>query len=315
MDFLMLPMGEIGLNHILLGFAGGIMGACFAALPIFAMCGIFIIIGVALSFTGAGGPVFDTIAFGSVFGPHVAFGGGVAAAAYASHKKYMATGRDIISALGGFNRPDVLLVGGVFGSLGVVLAWIFQTLIPFAWNGFHWTDSVGLSVLVSALIARLMFSKTGLFGKVPEGEKQFKPLLEKTWLPWQSTSGQLFVYGLGFGILAAYLCRVLTPAHGGVVIGFGISAVSLFLLQTGFKIPVTHHITLIAAGATAASGGSIIWGTVFGILASYFAEFVSRLFLIYSDTHIDPSATTICFMWCVLVACGAIGLYTCIPLP
>ena len=71
----------------------------------------------------------------------------------------------------------------------------------------------------------------------------------------------------------------------------------------------------IAAGATVVSGGSLIWGTIFGILASYFAEFVSRLFLIYGDTHIDPSATTICALWSVLVLCGALGVYTGIPLP
>lgn len=58
MELLLLPMGGISLNHILLGFAGGLVGACFAALPIFVICGVFIIAGVALTFTSAGGPVF-----------------------------------------------------------------------------------------------------------------------------------------------------------------------------------------------------------------------------------------------------------------
>lgn len=137
MESLLIPMGGIGLHHLLLAFAGGVVGACFAALPAFAICGIF-------------------------------------------------------------------------------------------------------------------------------GEKRFKPPLEKAWLPHQFAGLELLVLGLSFGLFSSYLALILGPDHGGVVPGFGISALSLLLFQVGFNIPVTHHITLIAAGATVASGGSLIWGALFG---------------------------------------------------
>ncbi len=309
-------MGGIGLHHLLLGFAGGLVGACFAAVPAFAICGIFVILGVLATYTGAGGMVLNNIAFGHVVGPHTAFAGAVAAAAYAGHKKYLETGRDICTALTSVRQPDVLLVGGVFGVLGVVLVWIFQTLMPFCGCcGFHWTDSIGLTVVLSAVLARFMFGNTGLFGKVGEGEKRFAPPIEKAWLPQQFSAFQILVVGLGFGLFSSYLALIVGPEHGGVVIGFGISALSLFLLQAGFGIPVTHHITLIAAGACMASGGSLIWGAIFGVVAAFVAEYGSRLFLDYTDTHIDPPAFAIWTMWCVLVGFGELGIYSAIPFP
>nr|WP_300652388.1 hypothetical protein [uncultured Anaerobutyricum sp.] len=43
-------------------------------------------------------------AFGSFFGPHIAFAGGVAAAAYAKKKGVSENGADIVSALAGLAK-------------------------------------------------------------------------------------------------------------------------------------------------------------------------------------------------------------------
>ncbi|NMB40619.1 MAG: permease [Firmicutes bacterium] len=315
MEHLLIPMGDIGICHLLLGFAGGVLGACFAALPAFAICGIFVLMGVALTFTGAGSLFLDNIAFGCIVGPQTAFAGGVAAAAYAASRKYLDTGRDVCTALSGLNKPDVLLVGGLFGSLGVALVWVFQTLLPFGWNGFHWTDSPGLTVFISAIIARLMFGKTGLLGKVPQGENRWQPSIENSWLPQMFSGFQILVIGLSFGFLSSCLALIVGFDNGGIVVGFGLSAVTLFLMQAGFNIPVTHHITLIAAGACAASGGSLLWGAIFGALAAFVGEYEGRLFLIFGDTHIDPPAMAIWSMWIVLVLSGSAGIFSAIPLP
>ena len=61
---------------------------------------------------GASNILINYFAFGSFFGPHIAFAGGVAAAAYAKKKGVSENGADIVSALAGLNEPDVLLVGG-----------------------------------------------------------------------------------------------------------------------------------------------------------------------------------------------------------
>ena len=64
----------------------------------------------------------NATAWGPLFGPHIAFAGGVAAAAYAAKTgKLKSGGKDIVASLMGLNAPDVLLVGGVFGSLGYAL--------------------------------------------------------------------------------------------------------------------------------------------------------------------------------------------------
>ena len=60
--------------------------------------------------------------------------------------------------------------------------------------------------------------------------------------------------GLGAGLLSAYAAILIGPENGGAVLGFAISAISLSLLGLGVKVPVTHHITLLAAVAATASG-------------------------------------------------------------
>ncbi len=333
MELLTVNFGGLSIHHLLLAFGGGVFGACFGAVGAFVFCGFFVIIGVALTFVGIPDYLM-TLGFGNTLGPHVGFAGAVAAAAYAAHKKKiimdldtgtqvaaaieapgenLATGRDILTPLMGLKRPAVLVVGGVFGIVGSILLYLFQTVITFQWNGMHWTDAVGLTVVCSAMIARLLFGKTGLIGKVAQGDKRYKPKKD-AWVPWMQEPLELLVIGLGAGLLSSYMALILGPDHGGGVIGFGLSAISLVFLQTGFKVPVTHHITLIAAGAALASG-SVIWGAVFGVAAAFAGQFLACTFCIHGDTHIDPPALTICSMWSLLVFLGSIGLYALIPLP
>lgn len=310
----MLPLGGLSLLHLFLSFAGGIFGAAVGALPAFILCSFFVIIGVVLMVAGAGPDFLLTLGLGYTFGPHACFGAAVCAHAYA-HKKQLSPGRDITAGLMGLKSPDVLLVGGLFGMLSAVLAWIFLTLLPFKWNGMHWTDGLAISITIMGIIARLMFSKSGLFGKVAEGERRYRPT-EKSllWIPWQMTVPENVVIGLGVGLLASYLALLLGPEKGGLFLGFGISGFSLVFLQFGTKMPVTHHISLIAAGAAIASG-SLIWGTLFGIGAALAGHFWACTLTIHADTYIDPPAATIFSMWSVMVALGALGVYKLIPLP
>lgn len=310
----LLPLGGLSFMHLLVSFAGGMFGAAIGALPAFILCGFFIIIGVVLMVAGAGPDFLLNIGLGYTFGPHACFGAAVCAHAYA-HKKQLAPGRDITVSLMGLKRPDVLLVGGLFGMLSAVLAWIFLTQLPFKWNGMHWTDGLAISITIMAIIARLMFSKSGLFGQVAEGEKRYKPTEKSAlWLPWQMNISENVVIGLTAGLLSSYLALLLGADRGGAFIGFGISGFSLVFLQFGAKMPVTHHISLVAAGAAIASG-SLVWGALFGIGAAFAAQFWACTFTIHADTYIDPPAVAIFSMWSVMVALGALGVYTLIPLP
>ena len=106
---------EITTVALLASFGGGVFAAAIGTLQAFIFTGFAVIAGVAM--TGAGGDdaMLTQVAFGPFLAPHISFGGGVAATAYAARRGLMPSGRDIGVALMGLNRPDVLLIGGLFG--------------------------------------------------------------------------------------------------------------------------------------------------------------------------------------------------------
>ena len=284
---------------ILIAFGGGIFGAAVGALGACVILGFLILVAVGAQATGAD---LMSIPLGAAFGPHVGgFAAGVAAAAYAGKKGYIDSGKDIVTALMGVNKPLVLLVGGIFGIGGYLLVWALG-LIDVAW-----TDPVALTVVLSGIVARLLWGN-GIFGKVPEGVSRYSPPDGTQWLPWQSSWGQRLMIGLGAGLLSAYLAIFIGAENGGVVFGFAISAISLIPLGYGLKVPVTHHITLVAAVAAAASG-SLIWGGLFGVGAALLGEFWANTFLVHGDTHIDPPATTIASLTTLSLIFGYLGDY------
>jgi hypothetical protein len=251
---------------ILAAFAGGAFGASVGALPAFIFTGLMVIAGEA----GGLGGVTGQIAFGAVFGPHISFAGGAAAAAYAAKKGYMNTGFDfheaknITYAFG--TKPDVLFVGGLFGILGLIIT---QISVNFA---LPW-DGIAIAVVLSALLHRV-FLGYSLIGKVHAGSvldmtpferTEKKPSAESTvddhvkepterftvepWLPHQYQWGPVAFLGLIGGVLGAFVA----VATGSPFLAFGISAASLLFLNLGVeKFPVTHHITLPASTAALA---------------------------------------------------------------
>jgi hypothetical protein len=289
---------------LLIAMAVSIFGVAIGALASFIFVGVLILVAVAIIAGGGSDAFLGGIAFGA-FGPHVAgWASGVAAAAFAGKKGKLASGRDCATPGMGLNSPDVLAVGMIFGGLGYIINWLFSQV------GFAWTDTIALTVVVSAIIARLAFGKTGVFGKVPAGQNRFaRPQPGTEWLPWQSDTLQLLMIGLGGGALASIIAKVVGPENGGTFIGFAISASSLVFLFYGSKVPVTHHITLVSAVAFTASG-SLVWGLIFGLIAAFVGEFMSRAFLIYGDTHIDPPACTIAALTSLSILFNSTGIYS-----
>jgi len=256
---------------ILLGaLAGGAFGAALGALPAFIFTG-FLVIGGSL---GGGGFGVD-VGFGPVFGPHISFAGGAAAAAYAADRGYMESGfdyhnaKDIGFALG--SKPDILAVGAVFGVFGVLIEQLSRQLaIP--------VDPIPVSIVISALVVRALFGysivgevsdkASGYFDMGPfEREEMREPgevkgdggkasedrLAVEPWLPnmykWSHVAAIGFFAGLASGVITY---NMISGGHGLIAVfaGFGISAASLLFLNLGVdRIPVTHHMTL--AGSTA----------------------------------------------------------------
>jgi len=351
-------VGSIEFIYLLLAaFGGGAFGAAIGALPAFCFTGFAVIAGEAanlLQITGAEGAsvelgaagVTGSIGFGSVFGPHIAFAGGAAAAAYAAKQEgamyepgdgdyHLA--KDIAYALG--TRPDVLVVGGLFGIVGRIGTMLSAGL------ALPW-DPIAIMVVVSAALHRVVFGYpligeaggSGLMDMTPfeNGEKRVaadggtgeaKRLAVEPWLPHQYKWGNVAMIGLATGLLGGFIAITT----GSPFLGFGISAASLTFLNLGVeKIPVTHHMTLPASTAALAIFGgqpaagstnaiiALIVGAVFGILGALFGEVVQRIFYAHSDTHFDPPAAAIVlctFLVAVLGIAGVFGGTSWVPVP
>ncbi|MDR9411619.1 MAG: hypothetical protein RI531_03170 [Haloferacaceae archaeon] len=336
---------------IIAAFAGGAFGAAIGALPAFCFTGFMVIAGEAANTVGIdagasgaallGSPVTGQIGFGAVFGPHIAFAGGAAAAAYAAKTEGAMyepgdgdyhTAKDIAYALG--TRPDVLVVGGLFGIIGAIGTTISAGLT------LPW-DDIAIMVVVSAALHRVAFGYPligkpggdGLLDMSPfergemrgaatdggtvmtDGGYGAERLSVEPWLPHQYTWGNVAMIGLVAGLLGGFTAL----ATGSAFLAFGISAASLTFLNLGVeKIPVTHHMTLPASTAALAvfadpSGMSqviaLLVGGVFGIYGALIGEVVQRIFYAHSDTHFDPPAAAIVVATLTIAILAIVGVF------
>lgn len=259
---------------LLAAFGGGVFGALIGALPVFIITGVVAIAGNMLVAVGSDVNVLGGVAFGGFLGPHVAFAGGVAAAAWAHRYDKLENGGDILTPLAKYNSFKPLLVGGIFGAFGYLLNYLFADMLALT------TDTVALSVVVSGVLVRLVIGRSGIIGKCD--------LEKRVYFPDRMHASFLILAGLAVGFVSSQV----TLATGLVTLGFGISAFSLIFTQTGWPVPATHHITLVAALAANATGNVFI-GALFGALAAVLGEFLGRTFNSYCDSHIDPPAFTI----------------------
>lgn len=312
MEFLFLLIASLGG-----GFFGAAIGANFA----FVMVGFSLLAGIGAAAAGApdiSSMMFDYVAFGPFMGPHIAFAGGVAAAAYAARKGYTDSGKDIVLPLARLGKMDVLLVGALFGGLGYVIQ---QGVLLIPWFGTH-TDAVAFTIIISAIITRVAFGDRSLLNpeKFSVTGGKFDPTDDYNWLRYQEKPSQAATIGIFGGILAAGSAIVLAtnfPAIGalgnGNLMAFAISAITICLLNMGYNVPVTHHITNIGglaaivfypalAGATSmADAGwvpgaavlALIVGAIFGMIAAFLGEGLARLFQARGVTHFDPPAFAI----------------------
>ena len=272
---------DLDLTYLAAAFGGGLFAAAIGTLPAFVFTGLMVLVGCAVAAAGGGNEVLSEVAFGPVFGPHIAFAGGAAATAYAYSRGLLPSGRDITVPLMGLGRASVLVVGGVFGSAGYIL----EALLRLAGLGPR-TDTIALTVVLSAMIARLAF------GRSPLASRRFRPRPDACWVRHQERPAQFVTIGFGTGLVSAFAALTLGAGEGGDVLGFGIAATSLAFAQFGLKVPVTHHMALPAAAAALASGNVLI-GAALGVVGAGAGEAFSRVFHQHGDTHVDPPAAGI----------------------
>lgn len=296
---------------LIAAFGGGVLATMMGGIMAFIFTGLTVLAAVLGGVIG-GVPSIGLISFGSVFGPHVAFGGAVAGAAYAMTKNHIENGQDIVTPLVKFADPMMLIIGGIFGIVGFLIQYLvgpvlgglaFEGILG-AGNGGGWTDSVALTVALSGIIVRLVFGKTGITGKTPTGEN-------RAWVPSGNRLAFILTYGLGIGIVfggAAGALGVMGATdelalnlfNNINIIAFGIAAVSLILLPMGHHFEGWHHIGLPAATtamimftATANPFMAIVGGAITGMIGAFVGEWAAMTFNSHADTHIDPPGITI----------------------
>ncbi|MFC7142746.1 hypothetical protein ACFQMA_23285 [Halosimplex aquaticum] len=348
---LQVPVIGMEVEQFLLLLITAAAGGALGALPAFIFTGFVVFLGEGLAIlqreVGGAFPdigqgelaagVTGVIGFGAVTGPHIAFAGGVAATAYAG-KKYPEMepegwdyhfGKNILYAFG--TQPDILAVGAVFGVLGMLVNQFGAALLAVGGTGL--TDTIALSVVVTAFIARAVFGYP-IVGKSAGGSlldmspfEREEPrmaadggevpiehegrLATEPWLPHQYKWSGVATIGLVGGILGGYIWI----QTGSIFLGYAISAISLLFLNLGVeKIPVTHHITLIGAvGAVvvapvAGSVVALLAAGVFGLVSGLLGELTQRLFYAHSGTHVDPPAMAIAIAMFVVGLLAILGV-------
>lgn len=309
---------DISLLSVIGAAAGGYFGAAIGALQAFIFTGFMVLVGLIALIADPSSNILNDIAFGPVFGPHVAFAGGVAAAAFAA-RRHDLEGKDIVTPLAKFAKPEILVVGAAFGVIG----YFIQSLVAIIpWFGTH-TDAVAVTVIVSALLVRVVFGKSGLFARNKSsdvsGWAAYSPTDQGRWIEGQERFVPNTILGIFVGALAAFASITIAtsiPAIAGSAptFMFAVSAVSLIFLSIGLPVPVTHHITM-PAGLAAVTFLPIVdgveWlalliGVVAGVLGAWVAEFFSRLWLAHGDTHIDPPAAAIWPVSTLVLGVGAV---------
>lgn len=280
------------LLNALAAFGGGCLAACIGAVPAFVMTGIIAIVGgvVATGGAAAGATIYGTIAFGTFFGPHIAFAGGVAATAYAAKKGHIEAGAAVGTPLAPLGQADVIAVGGLFGVIGWVIGTyivpaVFGGIIPFG------TDNPGMTVVISGIIARLVFGTRGLGSGTKGSITNAQSVLI-------AVAFSLMVGGTGVALAAAGM----DMSHYNIIV-FGIAAFTLILPGT----PGWHQIgiisayaTMIALGAGMSSIAVVLFAVVAGVVSNFLCDAETYFINSDVDSHIDGPGFAICLMTIVL---------------
>lgn len=289
--------------QILTAFGGGIAGSLIGGTMAFAFAGFTGLIGIILILTTGETAFLDQITFGAFVGPHVAFAGAVAAAAYAGQKDIL-PGSDADTPLFHFKDPSVLLVGGVFGVIGHLVEYLLTlTNIPM--------DTVATTVVISGVLARLFITRSS---PLSGGEAVEAPDTDAETIydadgnrvennnaeAASRTSPILFdsVWAFGLGLLTAYIVDLT----GIESIAFALSAFSLFMAYSNVpSFPVTHHITMVA-GYAMMTFDSFLISALFAVIAVVTGIYVEKWTNINVKSHIDMPAVVIALYGFIILA-------------
>ena len=280
---------------LLAAFGSGAFATAIGGVESFVITGVFAIIGTCISLAGGDGAlVTNNIAFG-MFGPHIAFAGAVAGAAYAKKAGKLENGADIVTPVSSCNDPMSLIVGGVFGVIGYLFKlFVVDNLFAGTISSKLVTDGPGFTVFCSAILARLVFG-----GSIKTGDSFKSEGAAWTNVLTMGVTYSLMTSGVLVGLIEVF------PDAKDVILGnfavtcFGIAAIGLTFACGGLAFYGCHQILLISALAAAKAYptmggfGAIVAGVIFGVIAAIIND-SETVFMNSGDvSHIDGPATAI----------------------
>ena len=280
---------SIGLIALLASFGGGILGATLGALPAITLWGLIVLYASVASLVTGNPDLVATIAFNPAFGPQVVYGGAVAALTYAWKKGVVPSGLDFLKPLAPFNRPDVMLVGGIFGVIGYIIS-----EVAVSWP----TDHIAISVVITGWLARLLWDRGWLKSRRADGGAG-------SCLPGRLELLNQVLFGAGVGIASGYAAVSI----GSPFIVFGLSLVFLLLIQMGFNFSPFHHIAVIASLVAVTGNGTpvaFLWTVIVSIILAIVNNIIFKLWIPKTNSYIDPPVTCIAIGASIMAALTAL---------
>jgi hypothetical protein len=280
---------------LIAAFGSGAFATAIGGVESFCITGVFAIIGTCIALAGGdGGMITGNIAFG-MFGPHIAFAGAVAGAAYAKKAGKLENGADIVTPISSCNDPMALIVGGVFGVIGYLFkAFVVDKLFAGTISPKLVTDGPGFTVFCSAILVRLVFG-----GSLKTGQA-----IKSEGAAWTNVLTMGLTYSLMTAGTLVGLIELFPDAKDAIlgnfaVTCFGIAAIGLIFACGGLAFYGCHQILLISALAASkaypsmGAGGAIVAGVIFGVIAAIIND-SETVFMNSGDvSHIDGPATAI----------------------
>lgn len=278
----------------ILAFFGGVFGAAIGGVTSFILFGLLGFIGIGL-IVATGSDVFlNSVALSPIIAPHIAFAGGVAAAAYMGKQSRSGKlktedgeaaepfdGANIFAPMNGTGNAGALIVAGVTGVIGMIVLNLLDSI------GLK-ADNLAISVVTTNVIARLVFGDGELFSNLPKEVNKLNLI----------TKNLLFnvLWSFGLGLIMGSIVEVIQIPLFGFILG----AFVLFFIVAGVNVPMIHHVALIGGMAMQVFGNIWLAG-VFGVIAMILCETIGVTFNANAKSHIDPPAATIIVLSLILL--------------
>lgn len=308
-------MASWSFSTFLIVFCSGVIGTCLGTLWSILLCSILVVAGICVAMAGGSPFLLTTVALGPFFSPAL---GGFAVpivssvySAYVRKNHPTGNGKDIMAPLMQTSW-DVLAVGGVTACINWTLFNLFN-MVPV----LNQCDVLSLVIVISSLLARVLFAKETVFGD-KDSIEQFGLLgTNHGEIAWQPSQSKDFPRSLVFagcagivsgGVALAILdaakplisAGTMTTTVGNVcaeMACWGFAVLSLlpqFFATPRFNHTPSWHAMCVCAALATMYTSNLAVGAVVGMGTWLVQELMARLIVNHANkSYCDPPASAV----------------------